>query len=57
MNALAVLLDEVRAWREYSPRYWPLPHPSFRNLLWFKRNPWFEAEVLPALRAALAQID
>jgi uracil-DNA glycosylase len=32
----------------------PLPHPSPRNTLWLKRRPWFETEVLPALRAALA---
>ncbi|MBI5094175.1 MAG: uracil-DNA glycosylase family protein [Candidatus Hydrogenedentes bacterium] len=42
--------DTVRAWREYLPEYIPLPHPSFRNLTWLKRNPWFEAEVVPELR-------
>lgn len=36
------------------PRYFPLPHPSPRNVGWFKRNPWFEREALPALRAAVA---
>jgi uracil-DNA glycosylase len=45
------LTDTVRAWREYAPQYLPLPHPSPRNVGWFKANPWFEAEVLPALRA------
>jgi uracil-DNA glycosylase len=40
----------VQAWRDYLPRYLPLPHPSPRNIAWFKRNPWFEADVLPALR-------
>lgn len=44
------LTDTVRAWREYAPRYMPLPHPSPRNVAWFKANPWFEAEVLPTLR-------
>lgn len=44
------LTDTVRAWREYAPRYVPLPHPSPRNVAWFKANPWFEAEVLPTLR-------
>lgn len=52
------LTATVRAWREYAPRFVPLPHPSPRNVGWFKANPWFEAEVLPALRghvqAALA---
>jgi uracil-DNA glycosylase len=44
------LTDTVRAWREYLPRYVPLPHPSPRNVAWFKRNPWFADEVLPTLR-------
>jgi len=52
------LTDTVRAWREYGPRLLPLPHPSPRNVGWFKANPWFERDVLPALRervrAALA---
>lgn len=46
----ATLTDTVRAWREYAPQYLPLPHPSPRNVGWFKANPWFEAEVVPALR-------
>ena len=45
------LTDTVRAWREYAPRYVPLPHPSPRNVGWFKANPWFETDVVPALRA------
>lgn len=44
------LTETVRAWRDYAPTYLPLPHPSPRNMLWFKKNPWFEAEVIPALR-------
>jgi uracil-DNA glycosylase len=47
----ATLTDTVRAWREYAPRFVPLPHPSPRNTLWLRRNPWFEAEVVPALRS------
>jgi len=31
----------------------PLPHPSPRNLAWFKHNPWFDAYIVPALRLAL----
>lgn len=46
----ATLTETVHAWREYLPGYLPLPHPSPRNVGWFKANPWFEAEVLPALR-------
>ncbi|TWI14196.1 uracil-DNA glycosylase family protein [Aerolutibacter ruishenii] len=44
------LTDTVRAWREYAPQYLPLPHPSPRNVGWFKANPWFEAETVPDLR-------
>jgi len=44
------LAETVRARREYLPDLFPLPHPSPRNRLWMKRNPWFEREVLPQLR-------
>jgi uracil-DNA glycosylase len=50
------LTARVRGWREYAPRYWPLPHPSPRNRHWLQRNPWFEAEVVPALRAHLGGV-
>jgi uracil-DNA glycosylase len=36
--------------RKAGPRIVPLPHPSWRNNAWIKRNPWFEAELLPVLR-------
>lgn len=39
----------VRQWRERLPLL-PLPHPSPRNIAWFKQNPWFEHDVLPTLR-------
>jgi uracil-DNA glycosylase len=42
--------ETVRAWRDYLPRYLPLPHPSWRNTGWLKRNPWFAEEVLPHAR-------
>lgn len=40
----------VAQWREYGPDFFPLPHPSWRNTVWLKKNPWFEAEALPVLR-------
>ncbi len=47
----------VAAWRVHAARgLWPLPHPSWRNTGWLRRNPWFETEVLPALRAAVRQV-
>ncbi|MGR3484128.1 MAG: uracil-DNA glycosylase family protein [Paracoccaceae bacterium] len=48
--------DRVRAWRDHAPDVWPLPHPSWRNTAWLARHPWFEAELLPALRARIAQV-
>ena len=42
--------ETVKAWREYRPRIVPMPHPSPRNLIWLRRNPWFEQEVVPYLR-------
>ncbi len=45
------LTDNVRRWQKALPKYLPLPHPSPRNQLWLKNNPWFERQVVPALRA------
>ncbi len=42
--------ETVKAWREYLPEFFVLPHPSWRNIGWQKKNPWFAKEVLPALR-------
>jgi len=45
------LTDTVADFRDYAPEYFPLPHPSPRNQLWLKKNPWFDSDVIPALRA------
>lgn len=52
----ANLTDTVRAWRDHWPTLLPLPHPSGRNNVWLRRNPWFEAELVPALRRRVVQI-
>ena len=44
------LTETVQAWRDYAPRVIPLPHPSWRNNAWLKKNPWFEKELLPYLK-------
>lgn len=54
------LTETVRGWREIygrsaEPRVLPLPHPSWRNTAWLKKNPWFETELLPVLRADIAR--
>ena len=48
--------DRVRGWRDHAPAVFPLPHPSWRNTGWLRKNPWFEAELLPVLRARLRQV-
>lgn len=46
----STLGETVRAYRQYLPAFFPLPHPSWRNIAWLKRNPWFTTLVIPALR-------
>jgi uracil-DNA glycosylase len=46
----------VAAWRDHGPGVFPLPHPSWRNTAWLRKNPWFEADVLPVLRAAVRRV-
>lgn len=48
--------DAVRAWRDGWPQIVPLPHPSPRNNLWLRRNPWFAQELLPELRERIAAL-
>jgi len=48
--------ETVAAWRDYLPEFLPLPHPSWRNTAWLRRNPWFDAELLPELRARVHAI-
>jgi uracil-DNA glycosylase len=50
------LTATVGAWREYAPRHWPLPHPSWRTRRWESLNPWFQAELIPELRRRLRAI-
>lgn len=50
-DAGRTLVDRVRAFERFAPEIFPTPHPSWRSVGWQKRNPWFEAELLPRLRA------
>lgn len=52
-RAKANLTETVRAWRDYQPKYFPIPHPSWHNTRWLKLNPWFEAELVPVLRRSV----
>ena len=55
------LTETVSSWRDYwesgtVPRVLPMPHPSWRNNAWLRKNPWFEADLLPVLRAEVARL-
>jgi uracil-DNA glycosylase len=50
------LAQTVRRAPEFLPRFFPLPHPSPRNLRWFKHHPWFEAEIVPHARLCLENV-
>ena len=50
------LTETVRHWQAYAPARIPLPHPSPRNTAWFQAHPWFEQEVLPALRERVQRL-
>ena len=52
----ATLSETVAAWRDYGPRFMPLPHPSWRNTGWLKANPWFARELVPVLRKRVAKL-
>jgi len=50
------LTSTVKSWKDYSPEYFVLPHPSPRNNVWLRKNQWFEVELLPSLREALLKV-
>ncbi|MCA0042584.1 uracil-DNA glycosylase family protein [Celeribacter litoreus] len=56
MGVKTSLTDTVRNWRATAPRVFPLPHPSWRNTGWLRKNPWFEAELLPELRRRVREL-
>lgn len=51
------LTQTVERWQEFWPDTLPLPHPSPRNIRWFKNNPWFEEDVVPILQARIAKLS
>ncbi len=50
------LTDTVRAYADFLPEFLPLPHPSPRNQLWLKANPWFEADLVPVLQGMVREL-
>ncbi|MDF0599657.1 uracil-DNA glycosylase family protein [Psychromarinibacter sp. C21-152] len=56
LGTKAGVTETVAGWRDHAPRVFPLPHPSWRNTAWLRKNPWFEAELLPVLRDRVAEV-
>jgi uracil-DNA glycosylase len=57
----STLQETMLDWRKHfrrkmRPRVLPLPHPSWRNNAWLKRNPWFEEDLLPVLRREVRKL-
>ncbi len=50
------LTETVQNWKSYWPKILPLPHPSPRNNIWLKKNPWFEKKIVPKLQARIKQV-
>lgn len=50
------LTETVQRWQEFWPDHLPLPHPSPRNIRWFKANPWFEEDVIPVLQERVSKL-
>lgn len=50
------LTQTVERWQEFWPDILPLPHPSPRNIRWFKANPWFEEDVVPILQTRISKL-
>ncbi|MGY3437810.1 MULTISPECIES: uracil-DNA glycosylase family protein [unclassified Marinovum] len=56
LKTRATVTDTVAAWRDTAPQVFPLPHPSWRNTGWLKKNPWFETDLLPVLRDRVQEV-
>ena len=56
MGVRTNVTETVAGWRNHAPHIFPLPHPSWRNTGWLKKNPWFMQELLPALRARVQEV-
>ncbi|PML58211.1 uracil-DNA glycosylase family protein [Vibrio lentus] len=54
-KATRTLTETVRNWQAWAPEFLPLPHPSPRNNIWLKNNPWFESEVIPYIRKHVSE--
>jgi len=55
-RGFSTLSENVRNFRDFLPDFFPLVHPSPRNILWQRQNPWFESDVVPELQLTVHQI-
>ncbi len=55
-NAKSTLTETVHHFKDYLPKYFPLPHPSPRNNIWLAKNAWFGKTVLPELKKQIINI-
>lgn len=56
LGKVGTVTQTVARWRDFGPNVMPLPHPSWRNSGWLHKNPWFEQEVLPALKSRVQEV-
>ena len=56
LDRTASVTGTVSNWRDHAPDLFPLPHPSWRNTGWLKKNPWFETDLLPVLRHRVQEV-
>jgi uracil-DNA glycosylase len=52
----ASMTETVRAFSEYEPQFFPLPHPSWRSVIWMRKHQWFEETVIPNLRKVVRRL-
>ena len=50
------LTRTVETYKEYLPKYFPIVHPSPRNQIWIKKNPWYQEKVLPDLKEEVSKV-
>jgi uracil-DNA glycosylase len=55
-DAPTSVTETVAAWEQFWPDVMPLPHPSPRNNMWLRRNPWFTTDILPVLHQRVAEL-
>jgi uracil-DNA glycosylase len=55
-GAKKTLTETVEDWRDFTPAFFPTPHPSWRNTGWLKKNPWFETDLLPVLKRRVRKL-